>query len=66
MLGTSWADGNATPLSAARINRPLALLRPLLRLAHEEWGLLAEVPRIKLEREPEGEPPGALQDPRAG
>src|SRR5262252_10175558 len=29
--------GEATKLSAASINRPLALLRHLLRLAHEEW-----------------------------
>jgi integrase len=48
------AQGNATPLSAASINRPRALLRCLLRLARDEWGVLAEVPRIKLEREPEG------------
>jgi hypothetical protein len=25
-------------LTAAAVNRPLALLRHLLRLAHEEWG----------------------------
>ena len=48
------AEGNPTPLSAASINRPLALLRHLLRLARDEWGVLTEVPRIKLEREPEG------------
>jgi integrase len=48
------AAGNPTPLSAASINRPLALLRHLLRLAHDEWEVLAEVPRVKLEREPEG------------
>jgi len=46
--------GEATKLSAASINRPLALLRHLLRLAHEEWEELATVPRIRLEREPEG------------
>lgn len=48
------SDGKPTPLSAASINRPLALLRHLLRLAHEEWGVLVQVPRIKLEREPGG------------
>src|SRR5262249_51282114 len=48
------AEGKATPLSAASINRPLALIRHLMRLAHEEWGVLPQVPRIKLEREPEG------------
>jgi integrase len=37
--------------SAAAINR---LLRHLLRLAHEEWEELVSVPRIKLEREPQG------------
>ena len=48
------ADGNGTPLSAASINRPLAVLRHLLRLAHEEWELLPAVPKIKLEKEPQG------------
>jgi hypothetical protein len=48
------AAGNPTPLSAASINRPLALLRHLLRLTHDEWEVLADVPRVKLEREPEG------------
>jgi len=38
------AHGNLTPLSAASINRPLALLRHLMRLAHEEWGGLPQVP----------------------
>jgi hypothetical protein len=33
------------PLSAASINRPLALLRHLRRLAGDEWGVLADVPR---------------------
>src|SRR6266436_7578359 len=46
-------EGNPTPLSAASVNRPLALLRHLLRLARDEWGVLADVPRVKLEREPE-------------
>jgi len=41
-------------LTAAAINRPLALLRHLLGLAHEEWGALDTVPRIRLEREPQG------------
>jgi integrase len=40
--------------SAAAINRPLAALRHLLRLAHDEWEMLPLVPRIKLEREPQG------------
>jgi len=41
-------------LTAAGVNRPLALLRHLLRLAHEEWEVLASVPKIRLEKEPEG------------
>ncbi len=41
-------------LSTASVNRPLALLRHLLRLAHEEWELLLTVPRIRLEKEPQG------------
>jgi len=48
------ANGNGTPLSAASINRPLALLRHLLRVAHEEWEALPAVPKVKLEKEPEG------------
>jgi integrase len=47
-------DGNRRPLSAAAVNRELALLRHMLRLAHEEWGALSAVPRIRLEREPQG------------
>jgi len=34
------ADGKPRRLSAAAVNRELALLRHLLRLAHEEWGHL--------------------------
>ena len=48
------ADGQPARLSAATINRPLALLRHLLRLAHEEWGLLDAVPKIRAEKEPQG------------
>jgi integrase len=40
-------------LSPAAVNRPLALLRHLLRLARR-WKVLAEVPEIDLEREPQG------------
>ena len=42
------------PLAGATVNRALALLRHLLRLAHEEWELLDAVPRIRMEREAEG------------
>src|SRR5215470_17236771 len=48
------ADGKPTKLSAASINRPLALLRHLLRLAHEDWGVLTTLPKVKLEKEPQG------------
>jgi integrase len=47
-------DAVSRPLSGATVNRALALVRHLLRLAHEEWELLDEVPRIRLERESEG------------
>jgi integrase len=41
--------------SAASINRPLAALRHLLQLAHEQqWAPLVSVPKIRLEPEPEG------------
>ena len=42
------------PYSAAAINRPLAALRHLLHLAHEEWEVLPAVPRMRLEKEPQG------------
>jgi integrase len=42
------------PIAGATVNRALALLRHLLRLAHEEWELLDAVPRIRMEREAEG------------
>jgi len=41
-------------LTAAAVNRPLALLRHLLRLVHEEWEAIDNVPRIRLEKEPQG------------
>jgi len=50
-------EGNRTVerrLTAAAVNRPLALLRHLLRLAHEEWGELPAVPKIRTEKEPQG------------
>jgi integrase len=58
-LGTmrTIANGQTTEerrLSAAAVNRPLALLRHLLRLAHEEWEVLEHVPRVRLEKEPQG------------
>jgi hypothetical protein len=38
----------------AAVNRPLKLLRHLLRLAHEEWGEIGVVPKIRTEKEPQG------------
>jgi integrase len=52
-LGTK-SEHTGRPLTAAAVNRPLALLRHLLRLAHEEWEQLEAVPRIRLEKEPQG------------
>lgn len=46
--------GQPTRLSSASINRPLAVLRHLLRLAHEEWEMLPVVPKVRLEKEPQG------------
>lgn len=46
-------DGKPVPVSPAAVNRELALLRHLLVLA-EEWGYIEKVPRIRLEKEPEG------------
>jgi integrase len=40
-------------VTPSTINRELAILRHLLRLA-EEWGYIAKVPKIRLGREPEG------------
>jgi integrase len=52
-LGTK-SERTDRPLTAAAVNRPLALLRHLLRLAHEEWEILVAVPKIRLEKEPQG------------
>ena len=41
-------------LTAAAVNRPLALIGHLFRLAHEEWGELDVVPKIRTEKEPPG------------
>jgi hypothetical protein len=39
---------------ALRLVSRTLLLRNLLRMAHEEWELLATVPKIRLEKEPQG------------
>src|SRR5262249_45828268 len=48
--------GGGTLLTPAAVNRPLQLLRHLLRLAREEWEVLDAVPKIRMEREPRGLP----------
>jgi integrase len=40
-------------VTPSTVNRELAILRHLLRLA-QEWGYIAKVPKIRLGREPEG------------
>jgi integrase len=47
-------DGVPVPVAPATVNRELACLRTLLKLAAEEWDALPKVPRIRLEKEPEG------------
>jgi len=42
------------PLKASTINRPLQVLRCLLRTAFTEWESIHSVPRFKLERESQG------------
>ena len=41
-------------VSPATVNRELAVVRHLLRLAVEEWGWLDKVPAVRLLKEPEG------------
>jgi integrase len=41
-------------LAAATVNRPLALLRALLRLASRKWEVIPATPVIELEKEPQG------------
>src|SRR5262245_10914627 len=54
-LATKVGNSDAERLlTAAAVNRPLALLRHLLRTAHEEWEILPAVPKIRLEKEPQG------------
>jgi len=38
-------------VSLASVNRPLALLRAVLRMANREWRVLETVPFIKVEKE---------------
>ena len=41
------------PVTPSTVNRELAILRHMLRLA-EEWGYITKVPKIRLSKEPEG------------
>jgi len=54
MRTTVKRDGDKRAITPATLNRELAALRNLLRLAVEEWEVLDRVPRVKLEKEPEG------------
>jgi integrase len=47
-------EGEKRDVGNATLNRELAALRHLLRLAVEEWEVLVKAPRITLEKEPEG------------
>jgi integrase len=42
------------PYAVGTINRALAILRHLLRMARDEWEIIETVPKIRLEREPQG------------
>jgi integrase len=49
-LATKSRQRAGALLSLASVNRPLAVLRGLLRMAHDEWAALPDVPRVKTER----------------
>ncbi|MFA9479219.1 tyrosine-type recombinase/integrase [Phycisphaerales bacterium AB-hyl4] len=46
--GKTDKDGKKSGLAPATVNRDLAILKAILRKAHDEWGCLATVPRITL------------------
>ncbi len=46
--------GEARTITPATLNRELAALRHLMRLAVDEWEVLDRAPKIRLEKEPEG------------
>ncbi len=54
MQVTVKRDGAQRAITPATLNRELAALRHLLRLAEEEWEVLERAPKIRLEKEPEG------------
>lgn len=54
MRTTVKSGESERPIGPATLNRELASLRHLLRLALEEWQVVSTLPRIKLLKEPEG------------
>jgi integrase len=47
------SERTGRPLTSAAVNRKLALLRHVLRLGHE-WEMVEAVPKVRMEREPQG------------
>src|SRR5262249_58150649 len=47
-------DGEQRAITPAAVNRELAALRHLMRLAEEEWEVIERAPKIRLEKESEG------------
>jgi integrase len=54
LKATIQRDGEPCPIAPATLNRELAALRCLLRMACNEWEIIAKVPHIRLEREAQG------------
>ena len=47
-------DSEMRDICPATLNRELAALRHLFRLARDEWEIVSSAPRIRLEKEPQG------------
>jgi integrase len=54
LKATIQRDGEVCPIAPATLNRELAALRCLLRMACNEWEVIPKVPHIRLEREAQG------------